>query len=278
MNIHQLSKINLAPDVVDFIVFWTKNPSKMIDRLDELKDYQYYFQFTLNSYEKDIEPNVPSKSPELIETFKKLSDKIGADKVIWRYDPILLNNKYTIEYHIEYFEKIAQKLKNHTNKCTISFIDPYRHTTNNLKEFSLQSMTVEDKRRIAEEISKIAAQNNLIIDTCAEDIDLSDFNISHAKCIDDKLIEKIIGCKLNIERDKNQRLECGCVSSVDIGTYNTCKNACKYCYANSNQYAVQRNFKLHNPQSSFLVGEMKAGDTVKKAFQESYLNKQTKLF
>ncbi len=107
MNIHQVNRINLSPQLVDCIVFWTKNPKPMLKRLDELKNYKYYFQFTLNSYDKTIEPNVPLKK-DLIETFIKMSNLVGKEKLIWRYDPILLTNVFTKEYHYKWFEKLAQ--------------------------------------------------------------------------------------------------------------------------------------------------------------------------
>jgi DNA repair photolyase len=256
MNIHQVSKIAITPEIVDCIVFWTKNPAPMIGRLDELKGYFYYFQFTVNSYARDIEPNVPSKNEKIIDTFRKLSDKIGREKVIWRYDPILLSDKYSIDYHVEYFCKTAEKLKDYTYKCTISFIDLYRNTTKNVKQLSLHTLTADYKRKIAQDLSQIAMQNNLKIDTCAEDIDLSDLNIGHARCIDDKLIEEIIGCPLNVGKDKAQRLECGCVESIDIGMYNTCLNGCKYCYANLSENTVKKNSKVHDANSPLLCGTL----------------------
>ena len=110
MNAHQISKIALNPDVVDGIVFWTKNPIPMLNELKILHDYMYYFQFTLNSYAQDVEAHVPNKQKHIIPAFKKLSDMIGPDRVIWRYDPIFLNDTYTPEYHIRYFERIAKEL------------------------------------------------------------------------------------------------------------------------------------------------------------------------
>ena len=82
MNAHQVSRIDLSPDVVDCIVFWTKNPAPMIDGLDKLKDYPYYFQVTISGYGKDIEPGIPDKNKEIIPAFKKLAEKIGKEKVI----------------------------------------------------------------------------------------------------------------------------------------------------------------------------------------------------
>src|SRR5699024_7318732 len=126
-NKKQVSKIDLSTDVIDCIVFWTKNPKRMIKRLNELEKYYYYFQFTLNSYDKTLEKNVPEKK-YLINTFIELSNKIGRDKVIWRYDPIILTDKFTKEYHYKWFEYLAKQLSPYTNKCIISFLDLYKKT------------------------------------------------------------------------------------------------------------------------------------------------------
>ncbi len=107
MNPNHISKVRITPDVIDCIVFWTKNPKNILDKLHLLKEYNYYFQFTLNSYSEDIESGLPSKNKEVINTFREISKKIGKEKVIWRYDPIFLNDKYDIEYHIKYFEKFG---------------------------------------------------------------------------------------------------------------------------------------------------------------------------
>ena len=123
MNIHKISKVSLSPKVVDGIVFWTKNPTPMLKRIPELEQYSYYFQFTLNPYGRDVELNVPSKGRVIIPAFRKLSKLIGRERVIWRYDPIIINKKYTIEYHCKYFRILASKLSEYTERCTISFVD-----------------------------------------------------------------------------------------------------------------------------------------------------------
>jgi len=254
MNIKQISKISLSPDVVDCIVFWSKNPKVMIPFLDKLIDYNYYFQFTLNSYDQDIETNMPDKT-EIIDTFKKLSDKLGAHRVIWRYDPILINKKYTIPYHVENFNKIANTLKGYSEKVTISFIDFYSKTERNMSGLEIEKNNIEIKYSIAEQLAGIAQQNSFLIDTCAEDLDLSKYGITHAKCIDDNLIKRIIGCPIDINKDKTQRLECGCIASIDIGAYNTCCHGCLYCYANYNHSVVAKNVQNHNKNSQLLIGE-----------------------
>ena len=251
MNAHQISKVNLAPDVVDCFVFWTKNPKPMFERLRYFSKYSYYFQFTLNPYDNDIETNLPSKK-EIIESFKELSNIIGSQRVVWRYDPVLLNKHYTVAYHIDKFTEIACQLKGCTEKITFSFIDVYKKIAKNIKSNAISEMTIEEKNIIAENFSKIAKENNFIIDTCAEDIDFSQYGISRARCIDDKLISKITGNNLTARKDKNQRPECGCVRSVDIGEYNSCPNACIYCYANYSHSSVVNNFNKHNQLSPLL--------------------------
>jgi len=246
MNVHQVRNVNLDPEVVDCIVFWSKNPKPMLDKLQYFNNYAYYFQFTLNPYDNDIETKLPPKE-DIIETFKKLSDAIEPQKVIWRYDPILLNARYTIEYHVDNFHKLACQLKGFTEKIIFSFIDFYKKISKNIKSNCIKEITYEEKIFIAENFSKAAKGNNLLIDTCAEDIELSQYDIGHARCIDGRLIAKITGNNLSVEKDRNQRNDCGCVKSVDIGEYNSCPNGCIYCYANYNYKKITQYIMHKSP-------------------------------
>lgn len=232
MNAHQVSRISLSPEVVDCIVFWTKNPEPMLDMLDGLKDYRYYFQFTLTGYGREIEPGIPHKKKRMIPVFQRLSRRIGKEKVIWRYDPILFTDKYTPDYHMKAFEQIAGELQGYTSKCVISFVDTYAKNKKSMN--ALQAFTLQEREltAFAKEIARIAGKRNIKVASCAEEIDLSACGIAHNCCIDKALIEQIIGCKIKVGKDKNQRKECGCIASIDIGTYNTCKNGYLYCYAN----------------------------------------------
>ncbi len=277
VNMRQISKINLAPDALDCIVFWTKNPKPMLEKLCLLKEYAYYFQFTLNPYEQDIETNLPPKN-KIIETFKKLSDKTGKEKIIWRYDPVLINSKYNIQYHIDNFEKIAAALKNYTEKVTFSFIDFYKKIAENIKAINAAVITTEEKNIIADNFSKIAKENNFAIDTCAEDIDLSKYGITHARCVDDRLIAKINGTGFTTEKDKNQRIECGCVKSIDIGEYNSCSNGCVYCYANYSHAAVKKSTEKHIQTSPLLIGNITLDDIVYERKTTTGKNFQKELF
>ena len=276
-NKNQISKVSLSKDAVDCIVFWTKNPKNMIDKLDELNGYDYYFQFTLTSYGKDIEPNLPNKSEELISVFKRLSYKIGKDKVIWRYDPILLSDKYDKEYHLRAFEKISNNLKGYTNKVIISFIDLYDKTIRNTKDLNLKELNKEDMMFFAKNLSITAKKNNMMIETCAEEIDLSEFGVGHGHCIDKDLIENIIGCKIKANKNKNQRPICGCMESIDIGSYNTCLNGCRYCYANFSKNMVVDNLKLYDVASPILCDEIREGDKIYERRVESLKENQMSL-
>lgn len=262
MNAHQVSKIILSPEVVDCIVFWTKNPQPMLSRLDELNAYQYYFQFTLTGFGNDIECNVPHKKKCMIPIFQELSRKIGQEKVIWRYDPIIFTDKYTPEYHLKAFEQIAKELHGYTSKCVISFVDLYAKNQKSMKALNSFSLSEKDLLRFAKEIAFIAGKYDMKVATCAETIDLSSCGIEHNCCIDKELIEQIIGCKIQAGKDKNQRKECGCIESVEIGTYNTCKNGCQYCYANYSQERVSGTCKLYDADSPILCGRITEKDII----------------
>ena len=272
MNVHQVSKIDINPETVECIVFWTKNPEPMLNRLEELAPYHYYFQFTLTGYGKDMECHVPHKRERIIPIFQELSKKTGMQKVIWRYDPVIFTKKYTPEYHLKAFEQIAAALRGYTEKCVISFVDLYAKNKKNMKLLEWYEADEEELREFAEKISKIAKKNGMSIGSCAERMDLEEYGIEHNCCIDKTLIESIIGCRLKAGRDKNQREECGCMESVDIGTYNTCKNGCKYCYANYSEESVVKNYSKYDPESPILCGAIDASDKIKERKVKSLID------
>ena len=278
MNIHQISQISLSPDVVDGIVFWTKNPTPMLERIHELDKYTYYFQFTLNSYGKDVEKNIPSKNDVIIPTFKKLSSIIGKERIVWRYDPILINEHYTIEYHKKYFKKLCESLSNYTEKCTVSFIDLYKNTERNIQPLNIHIPLNDEVIDLMDFFSTVAKDNGIYIDTCAEEYDLSSLNVEHACCIDKQRLERIGNYQLKIGKDKNQRGVCGCIESIDIGMYNTCENGCMYCYANFNGEMASKNHEKHNPLSPLISGKIEDDDKVNIRNVKSNIDGQLQLF
>lgn len=248
-----ITEVSLKPGDVDCMVFWSKNPENLINRISELDEYQYYFLFTITPYESDLEPNLPDKK-EIITTFISLSELIGKNRVIWRYDPILLNEKYSINYHEEAFSRLAEKLGSSTCKCIISFITMYNKSKRNLQGTGVRSVTEDEKLIISQKLKRMSDQYGIILETCAEPVDLGSVGISAASCIDIKLIEHLAGKKLNIPKDKNQRENCGCTKSTDIGAYNTCMHQCLYCYANQSHSRVEANFHNHHVKSPYQIG------------------------
>ena len=151
-NSYQIKKISLKKEDVLCFVFWTKNPFPMFAKLDLLNEYNYYFLFTLNPYGNDIETNVPDKN-RLIEIFRTLSEKIGKKRVIWRYDPILLSEKYDLEFHYRQFEFFVEKLHCHTEKCIISFIDFYKKTMNR-QGIEVDTLLLINMKKLIDELLK----------------------------------------------------------------------------------------------------------------------------
>lgn len=263
MNFRQVSRIALAPINFECVVFWSKNPAPMLPRLAAVDDlgYHYYFLFTLTPYDAGIEVNVPEVE-ERIALFQTLADKIGKQKVIWRYDPILFTHRYTTDFHIAAFGKIAGQLAGFTEKCIVSFVEMYRKCTRNLQGVDLHSPSAEERIGLLRSLQAIAAAGDILLQTCAAGIDLEKAGIEPGKCIDDELVAKITGVGLRAEKDKNQRRECGCIASIDIGAYNSCPHGCLYCYANNDQVSVARNFADHNVKGDLLCGTINTGDKI----------------
>ena len=270
VNPHQISRVSLRPDVVDAIVFWTKNPLPMLDALPLLHDYMYYFQFTLTAYGPDVEPQIPDKDACLIPAFQRLAQTIGPDRVVWRYDPIFLSEVYTPAYHLRRFAEFAARLHPYTRKCTISFLDQYRNTAKNMAGLRLRAFPPAEQRALAKELVQIAHRYGLEMDTCAEELELAPYGVQHARCIDDRLLTRLLHCPLAITKDKNQRLACGCVESIDIGAYHTCPGGCRYCYANDGSGAALCNAAAHDPSSPLLLGALRPEDTVLQGAQKSF--------
>ncbi|GAL58640.1 hypothetical protein EV102420_12_01460 [Pseudescherichia vulneris NBRC 102420] len=259
-NYNQISRVSLLPEDVDAIVFWTRNPTKLLLHIDELMQlgYRFYFQFTITGYPRALDPKTlnPHKA---LDVFKRLAEKIGKDKVIWRYDPILFSNLLPFKEHIRLFSKLARELEGHTERVVISFADFYQKTEKNLK--TVDSLIYSDITQnqdlcmlMAEKLAAIAYQHGLSIFSCAENIELAQKGVQHGKCIDEALINSLFGLQLAGSKDQGQREACGCVKSIDIGVYNTCLHGCKYCYATFNSAQANKNFKEHDPQSPFLIG------------------------
>lgn len=258
MNPHQVSRVALNEKSADAFVFWSKNPQPMLARLDEIGERPYYFQFTLTPYGPDVEGALPDKRT-LMDTFARLSDQIGPERVIWRYDPILITPRYNADFHRCAFEKMAKRLYPYTRRVTVSFIDPYRHIQRAVNELGIAFLDEAAQFSLLKPIAHCAQALGLSVDTCCEAGNFEDLGVTHAHCIDAQLLSRIAGLPAAAQRDPNQRLHCGCAASVDIGAYDTCSNGCRYCYATHGARAIGR----YDVQSPLLCSALEEADVVR---------------
>ena len=262
MNPAQVSRIALSPETVDCIVFWTKDPAPMLDKLGEIRSmgYEFYFQFTLTPYGREIERHLPEKRV-LAETFRRLSRAVGRERVVWRYDPVLLTGDWTPDRHFEAFGALCRELEGCAEECVFSFVDRYakiaRRTAGLVRDIAPGEM-----ERTAAGFAETARRHGLKLSACAETADFSRFGIGRARCIDPARIERLTGCAIRAGKDRNQRPECGCIESADIGAYDTCRHGCLYCYASAGDGTVRRACAGHDPLSPLLTGRLLESDRV----------------
>ena len=259
INASQISRIPLGSDVVDCIVFWTKDAGPMMERIGEIEKmgYPYCFQYTITPYGKELEGGLRAKE-EILDNFLALSERIGPERMVWRYDPILLNDEWTVERHEEAFFKMCETLAGHADRVVISFLDLYAK----LRRTDLREVGEEQVRRLAQAVGKTAGANGLRVQTCCESWDLRQYGIEQGGCLDRRLLEQTCGCSLSLKPDKGQREGCGCMESVDIGAYHTCPNGCLYCYANQSPARVRENQTKHDPEGELLYGRVRETDRI----------------
>ncbi len=252
MNAAQVRRVSLAPDDVSGIVFWSKNPAPMLPHLDALGAFPFYVQYTLNAYGADIEPGLPPLA-ERIATLRRLAERIGPERVIWRYDPILLSPEYPEAFHEEAFSRLASALSGASHRVTISFIDFYAKIERRLAERGIVGVPAPARVAFAGRLQAVAARSGFVMDACAEDIDLTAAGVGRARCVDAALLANISGRPVPARKDPNQRPACGCAASVDIGAYDTCPHGCAYCYANRGAVPVSARLARHDPRAPFLM-------------------------
>lgn len=274
-NPGRVSRYRLDPSVVDVIGFCTKNPAPMFPYMNLMKDYGQYWFVTITPYGRDIEPNVPDKH-RLLEDFKRLSDLVGVNAIGWRYDPILLSERYTTAYHLKSFETMASVLDGYTQTAVISFIDLYPNVRRNFPE--VREVTKEERIELGKALVGIASAHGMTVKPCAEGDELAPYGADCGGCMRLGDYEKAIGKKLNAPKRKGARAECACYLACDIGAYNTCKHLCRYCYANAEPDSVLARSRLHDPGSPFLIGNYRDDDVIHDVPQRSWIDTQQTLF
>ena len=269
---NKVTRYELTPDQVDCVVFCSKNYKPILPQLHEITDkFHTYFHYTITAYGKDIEPGVPSIG-ESIETLIALSKQVGKERIAWRYDPVLLTERYTVETHLQTFEQMASVLAPYLDRCIFSFVEMYKKLAVNMPE--LIPLTEQDKETLAEGLGAIAKKHGIYLQTCGANGDYTRYGIHSSGCMTLEILGQANGIKFKSLKHKGMREGCHCIESRDIGAYDTCMNGCKYCYANKNPRKAFENYKLHNPKSALLLGELKPTDTVTQGVQRSFLNKK----
>lgn len=273
-----VTRYELNPNILDCVVFCSKNYEPILDRLTEITDkFNTYFHYTITAYGRDIEPNVPTID-ESIETLIKLSKIVGKQRIAWRYDPILLTKKYTKQVHYNTFDYMSKRLSPHIDRCIFSFVDMYKKLETNMPEIII--LNNNDKIEIAKNIGSIAKKHNMIIQTCATIEDFKQFGILQTGCMTSEILGNANNITFKKVRHSGNRQGCKCIENRNIGDDDTCPNGCKYCYANKNPQIAQENYKKHNPNDLMILGNLKPTDEIQQSNQKSYLENfiQTKLF
>lgn len=244
---------------VDAIMFCTKNPIPIIPYLKKINK-PIIFHITLTPYKKDIETHVLPKG-KIIEAIKKISEIVGIDNLYIRYDPIFLNNKYNLNYHIKAFDHMCELLDGYVKNIIISFIDDYKNVRKNMNILKIKNFTETDYKQIATNFINSANKHKMTIQTCAEKRTLTEYGFIKRDCINKELAKKITG--KNFKKWQGRGNKCNCVEMADIGAYNTCPHLCKYCYANYDEDSIKDNIKNHDYNSSLLFGKIKNDDIIK---------------
>ena len=274
----QVTRYRIAPDVVDAIVFCTKDPAPLLRApaaAELLEPYETFWFFTITPYGREVEPRVPDKD-RAIDSFLRLSELFGPERTSWRYDPIFLSERYSLDFHVERFARMAARLRGATSQCVISFIDLYGKTRRNFP--GVRAVTPEQQEAIVEAFAPIAAECGMHIHLCCEDARLARPGVDAEGCLSQGVLEEALGVRLRVPARKSARPECACLLGADIGAYNSCGHGCRYCYANYDQAAVRRSMAQHDPASPLLIGHVGEGDQVRDARQASWIDPQPALF
>ena len=272
-NPQLVHRVNLSRENVDLIVFMSKNPLPMMAKLDQLNGYNCCFQITITPYTHDIEKNVADKRL-IIEAVRTLSRRYGPHAVIVRYDPILLNQRYTIDYHMKAFQRLCEQLSSAIDTIIFSFVDEYKNTRAHQAELKLMPISESQMLLLARGMAQIAESYGIRLQTCGEKIDLQHLNIQKGSCISSKLLADY-GIHSAYPLAKTRGHGCDCLAYTDLGAYNCCAHGCSYCYANYDEAKVKMNLHQHDPMSTMLIGHLKPED---KLVDKRQKVKQTVLF
>lgn len=257
-NAKQVFRVSLLPEDVAAIVFWTRNAGPMLRDIPwlERRGYAFYVQYTLNGYPSELERSSPVER-QALDALRRLSDMVGPERVIWRYDPIILSSITPREYHLEKFSELAADLDGASSSVYISFCDPYGRTKRHFKRLRDETGVTfrfgdrAEHARLTSDLLRLAKQHRLKLFTCAE-AGLEVPGVGAGSCIDQRLIGRL---RPDLEfqlKAAPTREACGCVEAADIGAFDTCVFGCEYCYANQSGAAAKKRHRDHDPTDSLV--------------------------
>jgi hypothetical protein len=255
----QVARVSLRPEDVSVLVFWTRNAQPLIDHLEELdrSGYRYQFLYTIMDNPRALDPHVPSLQAAL-RTFRSLAGRLGPDRVVWRYDPIVLSNATGIDFHLRTYGRIARALQGCTNRSIISLVHVYRKVRNRLAQLreigvELEGIPADRLSRFMGTLAEIAGEHGLDLSCCAPERGFAAAGVTASKCIDAGRLSALFGITLDGQKDPAQRSNCGCAPSKDIGMYDSCPFGCRYCYATTSFDRAAQNFRGHDPLAPSLL-------------------------
>lgn len=257
---NQVYRVAITPEDCPAFVFWTRNPRPLMAHLPELdaRGFKYYFLYTITGYPRVIESHRPDLEAS-IATFQELSDRIGPDFVTWRYDPVVVSSATPLTYHVSYFADLARRLAGYTRKCVYSFLDVYNKTERNLAALTAQKGITfdppsrEQRHNLLRTMVDITRANRMQLQSCCMDDFQNIDGIEQSHCVSLKTLQKLTADSGMTLKAKPTRKFCGCVASVDIGSYDTCLFGCAYCYATNSRQLALANQEAHDPNDSILL-------------------------
>lgn len=253
-------KVSLKPEDIDTMIMCSKNYKPILPYLPQIsKKYPLYCHYTITAYDKDMEPFVPSID-DSINTLIELSIILGKKSIAWRYDPILLTHKYTIEYHLKTFEYICSKINNHIDRCIFSFVEMYPRFQTYLPD--IIPLKDSDKIALVKGLGAIAKKYGIHIQICGSNDDYTAYGVHRSGCVTLDILSKANNLNFKHLKHNGIRKGCHCIEQKSIGAYNTCLNGCRYCYANKKPYECKANYKKHDPNSPLILGHIQPNDKI----------------
>jgi hypothetical protein len=249
MNPQQVARVALCPEAVDAIAFWTRDAAPLLPHLPELDDrgYRYYFTYTLTGYGAALEPHAPGVA-QAVATMRRVADHVGPDRLLWRYDPILLTESMPPAWHIAQFARLAAQLAGATRRVKLSLYQPYRYAATRLRRLGGRLLEAPDIGGLCRALTEAAAAHGMTVESCAGALP----GVRAGRCIDPLYLAGVLGVAVRPGKDPGQRPGCGCAPSKDIGAYDTCPHGCAYCYATHRDGEAERRQIAHDADAPMI--------------------------